>query len=1187
MTRPHLLRLFVALAAIGLLVALAALSSGPAQAQSVSSPAIWDATLTAAPIEGFGGWGYSRTIASGTLTSADFVLEGTTYRINQLRRGTNSRIGLTFNSHPSTVSLTLDSALPAGDFQLRIAIPAVVLNLSDATVLRGNYMWSNVSLPGLPWVVGQPVPVQLRRAQGVTISNAALTVGEGFTRTYTVVLDSEPTGDVTVTPASGNSAAATVSPPSLTFDSGNWNTPQTVTVSGVSKTAGGGTATITHAVAGADYGGSVTAGDVAIRVSVGDIFWSGTMTVATFVGGVEKIGYLPEAGALGPLTPDTFVYNGAANAVLGISYATTGNTDLAVELSRALGAGRFVLRLDDLATTFNGESCTLEQGGSQCHYDLTNPGLSWVDGQTVQVLLVQGPPEISIAAVDDTVTEGSPAAFTVTAGRTLSSALTVNLNITADGGLNGDYGVTTGAQTVTIEAGQSSATHNVLTTGDEVDETDGSVTATLADGDGYTIATTQSDRAATVTVNDDETTPILTITAPTVVEGASGTTAVMSFTVTSSGASAHPLRCWTQGGSATSGVDYVYRNTATDGPDFSVADPAHLSVTFDVTVNGDDIDEETERIGLRCTCRGIPGHTSDSANTGFITDDDERGVTFEPRAFAVGRGGTADYTVVLKSEPTDDVTVTPDSDTSVVTVSGALTFTPGNWNTPQTVTVTGVSNGNRSISHTITSDDPKYDPYGSALSVAVSVSDPVDYDSDDDNLIEIAHLRQLNAMRWDLDGNGAVAAGDQVDYNDAFSYAPAGMGCEATCAGYELTEDLDFDTNDDGMTNVEGDNYWNDGAGWAPIGGDYNAEFHGNGHTISNLFINRGGQGGVGLFSVLGNAAYIHHVGLIDVNVTGNLQTGALAGGDADNATGSRISAVYVNGGSVAGVLNVGGLTGGFEGTQTAVWTKVDVSSTDPGGDSLPHTGGITAFLVGSVNASYAIGSVDSSVDSSRGGVKGTDGGTATNSWFNSETVTGSVRDAASGKTTAELQSPTGYAGIYAAWNVDLDGDSAADNPWDFGTASEYPILKADRDGDGTATWQEFGDQGRGVPPDAPNAPTAGFKTVRSLAPDVGRPDGRHRLRRALPGARLRRDWLDRRPAGRHGDGGRCRRPDSRPELRVPGARRQRHRGQRLVADVSRSDDGQHHPGRPHLVEHDDRGQRCRFSPRLFQHGQR
>ncbi len=444
----------LALAAVVLLAVAGALSAGPAQAQSVSSPAIWEATLTAGPIKGFGGWGYGRTATSGSLSSTEFELEGTTYRINQLRRSTNTR-GTSFQySAPATVSLTLDSALPAGDFQFRIGIPAVVLNLSDATIFRGNYTWSNVSLPGLPWVAGQPVPVQLRRAQGVTISNAALAVGEGFTRTYTVVLDSQPTGDVTVTPVSGNPAAATVSPPSLTFNESNWNTPQTVTVHGVSRTAGGGTATITHAVAGADYG-SVPAGDVAIRVSVGEIFWSGTMTVETAGRVRPSVGYVQENNA-GSLTPNDYIFNGTRYTVYDISYYTDTNSGLIVQLNSALGAGRFVLRLDDDAISFPGAVCTLGEGASQCRYDLTNPGLSWSDGDTVQVSLALGEPEISIAAASPSVTEGSPAAFTVTAGRTLSSALTVNLNITADGGANGDYGVVSGDQTATIAAGQTS-----------------------------------------------------------------------------------------------------------------------------------------------------------------------------------------------------------------------------------------------------------------------------------------------------------------------------------------------------------------------------------------------------------------------------------------------------------------------------------------------------------------------------------------------------------------------------------------------------------------------------------------------------------------------------------------------------------------------------------------------------------
>ena len=62
------------------------------------------------------------------------------------------------------------------------------------------------------------------------------------------------------------------------------------------------------------------------------------------------------------------------------------------------------------------------------------------------------------------------------------------------------------------------------------------------------------------------------------------------------------------------------------------------------------------------------------------------------------------------------------------------------------------------------------------------------------------------------------------------------------------------------------------------------------------------------------------------------------------------------------------------------------------------------------------------------------------------------------GKTTAELQTPNGYIGIYENWNADVDGN--ADDSWDFGTCIQYPAIKTDFNGDGAATWEEFGDQG-------------------------------------------------------------------------------------------------------------------------------
>jgi hypothetical protein len=59
------------------------------------------------------------------------------------------------------------------------------------------------------------------------------TTEAGGTATFTVVLTAQPTANVTVGLSSSNTAEGTVSPSSVTFTSANWNSAQTVTVTGV------------------------------------------------------------------------------------------------------------------------------------------------------------------------------------------------------------------------------------------------------------------------------------------------------------------------------------------------------------------------------------------------------------------------------------------------------------------------------------------------------------------------------------------------------------------------------------------------------------------------------------------------------------------------------------------------------------------------------------------------------------------------------------------------------------------------------------------------------------------------------------------------------------------------------------------------------------------------------------------
>ena len=366
-----------------------------------------------------------------------------------------------------------------------------------------------------------------------------------------------------------------------------------------------------------------------------------------------------------------------------------------------------------------------------------------------------------------------------------------------------------------------------------------------------------------------------------------------------------------------------------------------------------------------------------------------------------------------------------------------------------------------------------------------------DYDTDQDGLIEISNLAQLAAIRADLNGDGISPA---PTYAAAFPNAMPGMGCpDAACTGYELIANLDFDTNGNGAPDA-GDTYWNDGAGWVPIGDEdhnFTADFDGNNHTIANLYIDRSDTDNVGLFGSISGSS-IKRVGLVSATVSGHYSVGSLVG----NGYGSVITASYATGSVRGGNSHVGGLIGRIDrGTIVSSYATSNVSGKQAstgglvgysshystiiasyamgsvfggyrvgglvGGNALYSTitasyatgrvsgdrqvGGLVGWNeYGTITSSYAIGHVSATNATPYiGGLVGDDKqGTTTASYWNTETTGQAGSYGGIGKTTAELQSPTDYTGIYAGWNLDLDSDSAADDPWHFGNSRQYPALQ-------------------------------------------------------------------------------------------------------------------------------------------------
>lgn len=142
-----------------------------------------------------------------------------------------------------------------------------------------------------------------------------------------------------------------------------------------------------------------------------------------------------------------------------------------------------------------------------------------------------------------------------------------------------------------------------------------------------------------------------------------------------------------------------------------------------------------------------------------ITDNDVPGIaiTESDGSTAVAEGGATDtYSVVLLGAPTQNVIVQIDSLPQLSTSPTSLTFTPANYNIPQTVTVSAVIDGvlegphSATITHTVISDDPNYNGIP-ADSVNVLITDGV-IEMLANGSFEIAAAKEKRAESWKIVG---------------------------------------------------------------------------------------------------------------------------------------------------------------------------------------------------------------------------------------------------------------------------------------------------------------------------------------------------------------------------------------------------------------------------------------------------
>lgn len=250
---------------------------------------------------------------------------------------------------------------------------------------------------------------------------------------------------------------------------------------------------------------------------------------------------------------------------------------------------------------------------------------------------------------------------------------------------------------------------------------------------------------------------------------------------------------------ALAGVDREPIESVHTIPPFSNFVDITVNILDDALIEGPEvlkIDIEPPRPGQNYTISA-----TDNTATLTIADDDFAGFTITQTGGSTVTSepnGTDSFSVILNAQPTSNVVLNiSSSDTGEGTVSPAtLTFTPGNYNTPQIVTVTGANDG--------IVDGPQ--PYNITVGVNAGASDD-DFDAvpnqvinatnnDDDAAIltiEDQSAQEGTSMQFTVTLNNAVAGPFTVSVNFVDGTAQGGPPPLAAPEDYNnTTQTLNF-----------------------------------------------------------------------------------------------------------------------------------------------------------------------------------------------------------------------------------------------------------------------------------------------------------------------------------------------------------------------------------------------------------
>ena len=255
-------------------------------------------------------------------------------------------------------------------------------------------------------------------------------------------------------------------------------------------------------------------------------------------------------------------------------------------------------------------------------------------------------PTVSITAGTSPVPEGTDATFTLTREGLTTAALTVSVDVSETGTMFDG----TPPDEVTFGPNQERATLRVATMGDDVDESNSVITASveMAPGGPYAIGT----KTATVTVEDDDEPglPVVSITPGTspVTEGTAAT-----FTLSRTGATTDSLTVTVN--ASESGT--MFDGTPPDEVTFAQGD---VTATLTVDTEDDSLDEDDSVITARIMGQQNATYSvgTDASATVTVRDNDLPTVTIREEVAQVQEGTDAVFILERAGSTTTTLTVT-------------------------------------------------------------------------------------------------------------------------------------------------------------------------------------------------------------------------------------------------------------------------------------------------------------------------------------------------------------------------------------------------------------------------------------------------------------------------------------------------------------------------------------------------